>query len=152
MTTRIVVGIDGSDHARRALAFALEEADRRGDAVVEAVMAYPSLLGYPAIEYGDVGPPREWFEQTTRERLAAEVATVGDGDHATVEQRIAEGSPGLVLVEASGDADLVVVGTRGRGGFRSLVLGSTSHQVVSHAHCPVVVVPAPRADEDAGDA
>ncbi len=149
MTTRIVVGVDGSAHARRALEYALEEASRRRDAVVEAVMAYPSMLGYPAIEYGDVGPPREWFEQTTREHLAAEVDAVGDG--VAVEQRIAEGSPGLVLVEASRDADLVVVGSRGRGGFRSLVLGSTSHQVVSHAHCPVVVVPARTEDQEPGD-
>jgi nucleotide-binding universal stress UspA family protein len=145
MSTKIVVGVDESEHARHALDYAIEEARRRQDAVIEVIMTYPLLLTYPAIEYGVTAPPREAVEEATMAALKASLQ--GVPDDLDIRPRVAEGSAASVLVEASRDADLLVVGSRGRGGFRSLVLGSTSHQVVSHAHCPVVVVPAHIDDE-----
>lgn len=152
MGTRIVVGVDGSAGSRAAVAYALAEARRRGDAVVEAVMAYPLLTSFPGIEYGVVPVPPETVAASSRQALAAALRDLPTD--VPVQQRVEEGSPAHVLIEASHDADLVVLGSRGRGGFRSLLLGSTSHQVASHAHCPVVVIPAhaaainPRHDAD----
>ncbi len=67
-------------------------------------------------------------------------ASLGD---VTVERVVSEGSPGDVLVDAAADADLVVVGSRGRGGIKSALLGSVSSHVAHHAPCPVVIVRAP---------
>jgi nucleotide-binding universal stress UspA family protein len=62
----------------------------------------------------------------------------------TIEAVVVRGQPAEALLRAAADADLLVVGARGRGGFRSLLLGSVSHQVASHAHIPVTIVPTPR--------
>lgn len=141
MTGRIVVGVDGSDHARRALAYALEESRRR-DATVEAVFAYHAPMYYPGLEVGVAPPPlpKEKLEAEAMKTLLEALNWVPDD--VPVDPVVAEGPPGRVLLDAAADADLLVVGSRGRGGFAGLLLGSTSHQVVSHAHCPVVVVPA----------
>lgn len=149
MGSRIVVGVDGSEHGRGALEFAVEEARRRPDATVVAVMAYPLLTTYPGIEFGMVEIPRESVERSTRAALSDALQDVPTDVEIT--QEVAEGSPAYVLIDASHDADLVVVGSRGRGGFRSLLLGSTSHQVASHAHCPVVVVPSHAHHHEDGD-
>lgn len=140
MGTRIVVGLDGSDHARRALAFAIEEARRRGDAVIEAVHAYTIPMAATGMELGVLPPlPRTELDEAARAELDTCLGHLPSDVH--VERVVVAGSAARALVEASDGAALVVVGSRGRGGFRSLLLGSTSHQVVSHAHCPVVVVP-----------
>jgi nucleotide-binding universal stress UspA family protein len=76
------------------------------------------------------------------EKAAAEAAgRLGESRPASVTVRAVSGTAAQVLIDASRDADLVVVGSRGGGGFASLMLGSTSSQVVHHAHCPVVVMP-----------
>jgi nucleotide-binding universal stress UspA family protein len=145
MTTKgtIVVGVDGSDCSRTALEFALDEAVRRG-AAVRVVLAMPET-GYWATSYGmspslvdelaadleKVG--REMVDSVVRERGGA-LADV------PVEVRVFDGSPGRVLVEQAADADLLVVGHRGRGGFRSSVLGSVGLHCVLHASVPVTVV------------
>ncbi len=139
MGGRIVVGVDGSPESRQALDFAVEEAQRR-DADLEAVMAYRWLVYYPGMEFSSVPPtPKEQIEAETMEELLKAVEHVPST--VRLDPIVTNGPSAKVLIDASEGADLLIVGTRGRGGFAGLLLGSTSHQVVSHAHCPVVVVP-----------
>lgn len=136
----IVVGVDGSAHAAAALRFALDEARIRG-ATVEAVMAWH--LPY----YGGVaGMPLPMDLDAIERGYHAELDSIVDavdesGLPAPVARRLAEGTPAGVLLDAAEDATLLVVGSRGRGGFVGLLLGSVSQQVASHAPCPVVIVP-----------
>jgi nucleotide-binding universal stress UspA family protein len=146
MSARIVVGVDGSDHAARALRFAFEEARRRGDAVVEAVHSYHAVVYMPGVEFGYVMPPtRVELEAEAKRRLEHALRDVPDG--VRVEQIVVADSPARALIETGKGADLLVIGTRGHGGFRGLLLGSTSMQVVTHAPCPVVVVPGARVED-----
>lgn len=134
---RIVVGVDGSAGSRQALAWAVEEARLRG-ATLDVVHAWhePYVGGYPytLVSYD----PGEW-EASAREllrKVLAEVDTAG----ITVEKVVVHGLAARSLIEAAKGADLVVVGTRGLGGFSGLLLGSVSSHVVHHAPCPTVVV------------
>lgn len=137
---RIVVGVDGSDHSRKALAWAVAEAKLRG-ATVEAVMAWhtPYMGGTWAVAVPvDMGE----IEDSYRAQLDEVVdAADTEGLAAPVERILVNGSVTHSLLEAAKGADLVVVGSRGHGGFVGLLLGSVSHQVVAHSPCPVVVVP-----------
>lgn len=146
----IVVGVDHSEQAREALRFALEEAKLR-DANLRVVHAWQygtigttGLEGfYPVVgaEVADVRNAAEQaLEQTLRESLP-------DIDSVEIERRVVEGRPAGVLVDESRDADLLVVGSRGHGGFSELLLGSVSHQVSHHALCPVVIVRSKRAGD-----
>lgn len=139
MTTRIVVGVDGSDHSRIALARAIVEARLR-DAVVEAVHVWSPPTYWGNMEYGvaQLPTPSE-VEEAARDRLE-EVLSSCPRDVA-IEPIVVQGGVGQTLIAQSQGAELLVVGSRGRGGFAGLVLGSTSHAVVGHAHCPVLVVP-----------
>lgn len=142
MGGRIVVGVDGSPAAARALRFALEEARRR-DAQVDAVLAYQQPMSYAGFEGVVIPPvPHEQVEKGARSELEDAVGSVPDD--VRVELIVAEGPSAAVLLDTARGADLLVVGSRGRGGFMGLLLGSTSQQVISHAPCPVVVVPAPQ--------
>ena len=142
MADQIVVGIDGSGGGAKALAFAFEEATRR-DAELIGIYAwhYPTLAATPAPFGGVPLPPVEEMESAASEGLEHILESIDVPEGVRFEGVVREGSPARVLIEASEDADLVVVGTRGHGGFTGLVLGSVSQQVVSHAKCPVVVVP-----------
>ncbi len=139
MGGRIVVGVDGSETSQRALAFAVEEAKRRG-AELEAVIAYRWVAYYPGLEFAMVPPQSR--AKVEVEALAVLLEAVA---HLPADQQpetvAVEGSASSALLERAEGADLLVVGSRGHGGFTGLLLGSTSHQVVSHAPCPVVVVP-----------
>ncbi len=142
----IVVGVDGSDESREALRWALEEARLRG-ATVRAVSAWRD----PYVVAPGFGRPEDFEFDALRERaveaLAEVVAdVVGTKSDVHVERVVAEGPAGSVLVQAAEDADLLVVGSRGHGGFVGLLLGSVSQQCVSHAPCPVLVVRGRRAD------
>jgi nucleotide-binding universal stress UspA family protein len=131
---RVVVGIDGSRLATRALRFAAHEAALRG-ALLHIVSAYEVAPATGSI-VAPLGPFQEsativsealnWVRE-----LEPSVVTKGDHRH---------GSAGLVLVEASRGATLLVVGSRGRGEVASLLLGSVSEHCVHHACCPVTVV------------
>jgi nucleotide-binding universal stress UspA family protein len=145
----IIVGFDGSDNAYRALEWAMREAVMRHASltVMTVPAAYrvglPSLTGRPAIS-----PPDE--PALAKARLAAEdavakIATeLGGAGPVSVTVQALRGTPAELLVDSSADADLMVVGTRGSGGFARLLMGSVSAQVVHYAHCPVVVVPGRR--------
>lgn len=137
----IVVGIDGSESARAALRFALDEARLRG-AAVRAVAAWH----VPTTTYGGAFvPPADGLldelETATRRTLERALTDAGDQADLEVEPVVREGAPARVLLEAASDADLLVIGSRGLGGFRGLLLGSVGQQCTHHAPCPVVIVP-----------
>jgi nucleotide-binding universal stress UspA family protein len=140
---RIVVGVDRSEGAAVALAWALKVGEETG-AVVEALHAYQ--LPYGWIDNG-FGPDMEAWEQEARVEARRELDRVVDGviaghpDYVEVIRTVVESAPARALIDASKGADLLVVGTRGRGGFAGLLIGSVSQQCVHHSRCPVVVVP-----------
>lgn len=141
----VVAGVDGSEGARRALRWAAEEARVR-QAPLRAVTAWhlPAAGGEAYVSVATTFDPGV-FEDEARQVLDAAVEDVAPGDLAhPVERVVASGGAAAVIVEASHAADLVVVGTRGLGGFKGLLLGSVSSQVAHHAACPVVVVPPER--------
>ncbi len=137
---RIVVGVDGSENSRAALRFAIAEAKAHG-ASVQAIMAWhrPYMGDAWAMPIPiDIAE----MEKAYREELEAFVAAADpDG---VVEPVIIEGSAAQGLIDAGHGALLLVVGSRGHGGFLGLLLGSVSNQVAAHAPCPVVIVPAPQ--------
>lgn len=140
----IVVGVDGSDESQAALRWALEEARLRG-ATVRAVYAWRD----PYVLAPGYGLPEDFEFDALREkaveRLDVVVAgVVGTQSDVPIEAVVAEGPAGSVLVEAAEDAEILVVGSRGHGGFVGLLLGSVSQQCVTHAPCPVLVVRGPR--------
>jgi len=138
----IVVGVDGSECARDALVRAAKEAALRG-ARLQVVCAWeipPAVYAgglAPAIDQATLDGFRENAEAVVREAVA-EVERVQPS--VPCEGEALEGQPAEVLLDQARDASLIVVGTRGRGGFASLLLGSVSQQVVHHAPCPVLVV------------
>jgi nucleotide-binding universal stress UspA family protein len=138
----VVVGVDGSDHARWALKWAADEAHRRG-----------SLL---RIVHGETHRPEHvpaWYQpgpdlspgQAIIDDAVALVATRYPS--VLTSSEVVDWPPGLVLAVASRNAQLLVVGARGSGGFQGLLVGTVSEQCVQYAHCPVVVV---HADPDVG--
>jgi nucleotide-binding universal stress UspA family protein len=135
---RIVVGIDGSDASQRGLRWALDEARIR-QAAIDAVYAWRSpIVGVgPGAVPLDSGP----IEAEARSLLDAAIeAEDTSGLQQPVQRVVLSGSPSDVVLQTAKEADLVVLGSRGVGGFTALLLGSVSHQVARHAPCPVVVV------------
>jgi nucleotide-binding universal stress UspA family protein len=132
---QIVVGVDGSPASDAALRWACDEARLRGSGVVALhVVSIPYEL--PRVPIDD---PQTDLERDGQRVLDEAIARAGV-DGVAVEARLLEGSPDELLVEASADAALVVVGTRAHGRLASFVGGSVSNSVVHHAECPVVVV------------
>lgn len=141
---RIVVGIDGSDHAKEALRWALEEARLRG-ATLRVVNAWtaPVYVGYAAVSGAVLDPAL--FKDAADEQIETAVKEIlGDATDVPVERKTVEGTAASVLVEEAEGADLLVVGSRGHGGFAGLLLGSVSQQCAQHSLCPVVIVHAAR--------
>jgi nucleotide-binding universal stress UspA family protein len=136
---RIVVGIDGSDTAGRALAWAVEEG-RAHQATVEVVHAWSfPYAGTPNAAIAFDSAP---VEDAARRTLDAAVDSADtSGLPAPITRTLTVGSAAASILQAAEGADLVVVGSRGLGGFKGLVLGSVSYQIVHYATCPVVVVP-----------
>ena len=141
--TGIVVGIDGSDNAHRALSWAMKEAAvRHVPLTVFAVheVAASGWTGNPIILAGDE-PLVEKIRQAAEESVAKVAAELGEPQPPSVTVRAMNGYAAEELIGASRGADLMVVGSRGAGGFARLLMGSVSNQVVHHARCPVAVVP-----------
>ena len=146
MTRRIVIGIDGSAAADRALAWGLDEAGRRGDPVhLVSVFTLPMVVGGvmggyvgPALTSDEIVQLRDSHHDQLRQRM--DLARTSHPD-VTVTAEVVQGAPAPVLIEVSEDADLVVLGTEGTGAFESLLLGSVSHTVAHRARCAVVLVP-----------
>lgn len=142
MAGRIVVGVDGSPGSESALHWAVREARLRG-ATVDVVHAwtYPYIADVAYLSRASLD--RAEVEASAKEVLAETLHRVlGEATDVRVEEVVSEGSAAHVLTETAKGADLLVVGTRGHGGFSGLLLGSVSQQAVHHAPCPVVVVPA----------
>jgi nucleotide-binding universal stress UspA family protein len=139
VTGGIVVGHDGSGRASTALKWAIDEARLRG-LPLHVVRAWKLSTAIPEtnVPFGTVP---SWDECATAIKAAIDRA-LGTVDTAglTVHRHALHGSPATLLVEASQDADMVVVGERGQGGFAGLVIGSVAEQVVRHAKSTVVVV------------
>jgi nucleotide-binding universal stress UspA family protein len=138
---RIVAGVDGSSSSVCALRWAIRQAGLTG-AAVDAVIAWH----YPASAGGYGWAPAGMdeglgFKENAEKTLAVAISNaVGPGSAVRVRARAVEGNPAQVLLDASDDADLLVVGSRGHGGFTEALLGSVSQHCVHHAHCPVVVI------------
>lgn len=160
--TRIVVGVDGSEHSSRALRRAMEEARLRGGQV-EAVYAFEppkkswsdSLIGLPYGRLPNVGgisadapahhPPTEL--QEAQDQAEASLAAFVDEALKGVEGprphlvAIADGHPAEALIQHARGAALLVIGTRGLGGFTGMLVGSVAHQCIQHARCPMLILP-----------
>lgn len=142
-TRTIVVGVDGSDGSKSALRWAIAEARLHGAKVVAvAAWEFPYIYAGP----GDMVPLLPWKDQAPEmvDMLSSEIADAVGDSGVEVEARVEEGPASRVLLDASKDAELLVVGSRGRGGFSGLLLGSVSMQCAHHAACPVVIIPHPR--------
>lgn len=138
--SKIVVGVDGSPGSRAALRWAHEEAQLRRVALeVVSAWQFPMMTSLPA--FGAMPPPEDLSgeaEAALRQALVEE--GVSSSDDVAVTSVVTEGAAAAALLDAAADADLLVVGSRGHGGFTGLLLGSVSQQCASHAACPVVVV------------
>jgi nucleotide-binding universal stress UspA family protein len=140
----ITVGIDGSEHSRRALEWAVREAGLRGAPLtVLAVhqVASNHWTGNPEVYPADQ-PATEAIRQAAEDAVQKAVGQAGEPGPASVTVRAVSGLAAQELVSASSDSDLVVVGARGGSGFAQLLLGSVTNKVVNQAACPVVVIPA----------
>ena len=135
---RIVVGVDSSKTSLKALRWAIAEAELRGAGLM-LVHAFPrpELVGMTMVV---TLPSDEELREASEQVLAESLAKVGGPGDVTVTQHVGAGGPASVLVEHAKDADLLVIGARGLGGFRGMLLGSVTQQVVAHAPCPVVVI------------
>lgn len=134
--TRIVVGVDGSQQSRRALVWAARVAQATG-AAIDAVIAWH----YP-VSYGWSYTAGEWNPENDARKCLEEAidAVFVDGRPPRLNVEVREGLPAKVLLDASRHATLLVVGSRGHGGFAGLLLGSVSASCAEHAACPVLVV------------
>lgn len=137
----VVVGLDGSPSSDAALAFAFEAAEVHGVAL-HAVRTWWDLTAETAWQRGLTATNLASIEAAEQRLLTEQLSTCAAGHpDVPVHQMLTRDRPAHTLVEQSAKAQLVVVGTRGRGGFRGLLLGSTSQALIHHAHCPVAVVP-----------
>ena len=138
---RIVAGVDGSESSLAALRWAVRQAELTG-ATVEAVIAWH----YPVLPV-PVGPaPAAVIASADFEKAADKTVTdaihgvAGSGSKVHVSAQVREGNAAQVLIDAAAGADLLVVGSRGHGGFTEALLGSVSQHCVHHAPCPVVIL------------
>lgn len=139
----IVVGVDGSEESVAALRWAMQEARLRG-AALRAVHAwhypYEAFTEVTGMVAGVI--TREDLEKDGQAVLDVSLNAAGVGAaEVPVEPMLVQGGASVALLRAAADAELLVVGSRGRGGFTGLLLGSVSQQCAHHATCPVVIVP-----------
>jgi nucleotide-binding universal stress UspA family protein len=148
MGKSIICGVDGSPDSQAALKVAAQFADRLGSTLILANVAEPAYVPYAAAyPFGGAAGPAAVAEEAESEQEAAarllERVAVEAG-LADAERRVALGHPAERLAELANeeDAELVVVGSRGRGAVKSALLGSVSYSLVGIAGCPVLIVPA----------
>jgi len=133
---RIVVGVDGSDSSQKALRWALHQAQLTGS-IVEALITWE----YPTFSAGSASPEAFSFAENAQKVLAATVSdTIGEQPPVGIGESVVFGNAPQALLHASRGAELLVLGSRGHGGFTGALLGSVSQHCVQHASCPVVIV------------
>jgi len=139
----IIVGIDGSGHSRKALEWAIKEAAAHHSAltVLTVHQAAAGYFGNPA-SYPDDVALTEKASEAARAETEQVLAGLGGARPASITIKAVNGFPVEVLIDAGKDADMIVLGSRGTGGFSRLMLGSTASQVAHYAQCPVLIVPA----------
>lgn len=137
--SKIVVGVDGSECSQAALRWAAAEA-RRHDADLFPITAVaPPVVIYPYGRYpAGLEPDAAEAARPELDRVVADV--LGENPGIKVHPAVHRGNPAKVLIDLSEQADVVVVGTRGRGGFAGKLLGSVSRDVATHAACTAVIV------------
>jgi nucleotide-binding universal stress UspA family protein len=148
----VLVGVDGSSGSRAALRWAIGEARLRGVRVTAICVHERPWSAGAAGPYGGmvVADMRATLAEQAQALLRDEVcAALASEDGVPVTQVVAEGPAAKALLNAAQDADLLVVGSRGRGGFAGLLLGSVGQQCAHHARCPVVIVPNPQDPDQA---
>jgi len=137
----VVVGVDGSEESARALAWAAGQArEHEARLTVVTAWAVPPVAGdppYGSFPWSGEADLTKWAEQQQQETVAA---VLGEEPDLVVDRVVVEGHAAPRLLEASSGADLLVVGSRGHGGFAGMLLGSVSQHCTAHATCPVVVV------------
>jgi nucleotide-binding universal stress UspA family protein len=138
---RIVTGVDGSDSSLSALRWAIRQAGLTG-AAVDAVAAWHFPAAAASYGYVPVGTGEDNdFKEITEKVLADAISsTLDPGSDVRVRSHVIEGNAAQVLIDASDGAELLVVGSRGHGGFTEALLGSVSQHCVHFARCPVVVI------------
>ena len=114
---------------------------RLGNARLPAVSAVPIAVGPSVMTWPPAGVDRWALLAQVREGMDAAIAAALDGDDMHVSRHALDGSAASLLIEFSTAVDLVIVGTRGRGGLAGVLLGSTSQTVLGHSTCPVMIVP-----------
>jgi nucleotide-binding universal stress UspA family protein len=140
-TGPVVVGVDGSAHADEALRFAVAEAGRRGVGLVVVAAYHLSAVAIGFDDGGALAAVSSSLHDAARQTVAEVLERVGAGASGVrIEVRVAEALPATAIRSAAADAGLVVVGSRGRGEIRGMLLGSVSHAVLAAAPWPVVVV------------
>jgi nucleotide-binding universal stress UspA family protein len=141
MSGRIVVGVDGSPSSKAALAWAVEQAGLTS-ASVEAVISwhYPIMVGGVPFAPIAVAENADFGAFATNVLSDAIAETVDPDGPVKVSSVVREGNAAQVLLDAAGGAELLVVGSRGHGGFTEALLGSVSQACVHHARCPVVII------------
>lgn len=141
MTSRVVVGIDGSAGADAALRFAAEEAVQRG-LPLRIVCAWEAPAGtYVGEAFAPTADGFAEAEHHAEEVLRTALERLAAGAAVETEALAIEGNPAKVLIEQAHDAVLLVVGSRGRSTATSLLLGSVSQKLAHHAPCPLAIVP-----------
>lgn len=139
---RIVVGVDGSVSGNEALRWAARLAPTLG-ATIQVVTAWEYPLVYPLPDGAVSLPAPDWkeWEQMSRDSVEQSVREVfGDAPPAGLVTTVENGHPARVLLDAAKGATMLIVGSRGLGGFAGLLLGSVGRYVAEHATCPVLVV------------
>jgi nucleotide-binding universal stress UspA family protein len=139
----IVVGVDGSEGSKRAIEWAAAEARLRRTPLKLVSAWYPPAALYGGMGWGPMDgefiDDLRTLAQRRLEDTCSELSTQLAGIE--VERSVIEGAAATVLLDAATEAELLVVGTRGHGGFTGLLLGSVSQQCAHHSPCPVVIVP-----------
>ena len=138
----IIVGVDGSGHSQRALAWAMREAAIR-HVPVTVVTVHEAIRGYYSsmVTYPDDPDRNEELRTMVQAETDKVLAELNGPRPDSVTVKAVHGYPVEELVDAGKDADMIVLGSRGAGGFTRLMMGSVSSQVVQHAHCPILIVP-----------
>ena len=138
----IIVGVDGSGHSRRALEWAMKEAAVRR-VPLTVISVHEISVGYwgSAVVYPEDHAVAEHARRAVQLEVEKVLGELGESRPGSVTVHVVGGTPAHELLIAARDADMIVVGSRGAGGFARLLMGSVSTQVSHHAHCPVVIIP-----------